>query len=129
MNKSIFLDISNKSSICLFHNKKFYTNNQSIQISITVTNLWEDIQKANFQFFIYVEENKILSVHHLGFGSNDSCVNQLLATVNNLYTNFLMLTIFLTLIVYFQICLWFLTKSGTKDQYVSSNQLVFQIFY
>ena len=40
----------------------------------------------NLQFFIwrYVEVNKLLSVHQSGFGSNDSCVNQLLSIVHNL---------------------------------------------
>ena len=36
----------------------------------------------------YVEENKLLSVHQSGFRSNDSCVNQLLSIVHNLYKAF-----------------------------------------
>ena len=36
----------------------------------------------------YVDENKLLSVHQSGFGSNDSCVNQLLSIVHNLYKAF-----------------------------------------
>ena len=35
-----------------------------------------------------VEENKLLSVHQSGFWSNDSCVNQLLLIVHNLYKAF-----------------------------------------
>ena len=36
----------------------------------------------------YVEENKLLSVHQSGLWSNDSCVNQLLLIVHNLYKAF-----------------------------------------
>ena len=36
----------------------------------------------------YVEENKLLSMHPCGFWSNDSCVNQLLSVVHNLYKDF-----------------------------------------
>ena len=35
-----------------------------------------------------VEENKLLSVRQSGFWSNDSCVNQLLLIVHNLYKAF-----------------------------------------
>ena len=36
----------------------------------------------------YVKENKLLSMHQSGFWSNDSCVNQLLSIVHNLYKGF-----------------------------------------
>ena len=36
----------------------------------------------------YVEENKLLSMYESGFQSNDSCVNQLLSIVHNLYKGF-----------------------------------------
>ena len=36
----------------------------------------------------YVDENKLLSGHQSGFRSNDSCVNQLLSIVYNLYKAF-----------------------------------------
>ena len=36
----------------------------------------------------YVEENKLLSVRQSSFWSNDSCVNQLLTIVHNLYKAF-----------------------------------------
>ena len=36
----------------------------------------------------YVEENKVLSVHQSGFWANDSCVNQLLLDILNLYKAF-----------------------------------------
>ena len=36
----------------------------------------------------YVEESILLSVHQSGFQSNDSCVNQLLLIVHNLYKIF-----------------------------------------
>ena len=35
-----------------------------------------------------VEENKLLSMHQSGFWSKDSCVNQLLSIVHNLYKGF-----------------------------------------
>ena len=36
----------------------------------------------------FVKENKLLSIHQSGFRSNDSCVNQLLSIVYNLYKGF-----------------------------------------
>ena len=36
----------------------------------------------------YVEENKLLSMHQSGFWSKDSCINQLLSIVHNLYKGF-----------------------------------------
>ena len=43
------------------------------------------------------------------------------------YTKLLMLTLLLKLVVYFLICLRFLTKSGTTDYYLNLSQLGFQI--
>ena len=46
-------------------------------------------ERIIFNFlYEYVEENKLLSVHQSGFRSNDSCVNQLLLIVHNLYKAF-----------------------------------------
>ena len=36
----------------------------------------------------YVEENKLLLMHQSGFRSNNSCVNQLLSVIHNLYKRF-----------------------------------------
>ena len=36
----------------------------------------------------YVEESKLLLMHQFGFRSNNSCVNQLLSVVHNLYKGF-----------------------------------------
>ena len=46
-------------------------------------------ERLIFNFlYEYVEENKLLSMYESGFQSNDSCVNQLLSIVHNLYKGF-----------------------------------------
>ena len=46
-------------------------------------------ERLIFNFlYEYVEENKLLSIYESGFQSNDSCVNQLLSIVHNLYKGF-----------------------------------------
>ena len=48
--------------------KRCQANNQQLQASTTVTNLWENIWKINFQLFIWICWKKtLLSVHHLVF--------------------------------------------------------------
>ena len=38
--------------------------------------------------FEYLEKYKLLSAHQSGFRANDSCVDQLLSIVHNIYTVF-----------------------------------------
>ena len=43
---------------------------------------------GNYLEHYFQEETKLLSMHQFGFWSNDSCVNQLLLIVHNLYKAF-----------------------------------------
>ena len=54
---------------------------------VSLLPIWGKILIFN-SLYDYVEENKLLSTHQSGFRSNDSCVNQLLSTVHNLYKGF-----------------------------------------
>ena len=89
INQSKFPDIWERSNICPIHKKgdKQITNNYR-PVSLLLT-CWEIFEKIIFNsLYEYAKENKLLSVRQSGFRSNDSCVNQLLSIVHNLYKTF-----------------------------------------
>ena len=89
INQSTFPDIWERSNICPIHKKgdKQITNNYR-PVSLLLT-CWEIFEKIIFNsLYEYAKENKLLSVRQSGFRSNDSCVNQLLSIVHNLYKAF-----------------------------------------
>ena len=88
INQSMFPDIWKKSNICPTHIKgyKQLINNQRLVLLPICGKIFERIIFGSL--YEYVEENKVLSVHQSGFWANDSCVNQLLLVVLNLYKAF-----------------------------------------
>ena len=72
--------ISGKNQIYILFKKKV-TNKLTRAI---ISSLWKDIWKIIFNYlYKNLQDNKL--VHQSGFQSNESCVNQLLSTVNDLY--------------------------------------------
>ena len=79
INHSAFPDLWRKSNICPIHNKgdKQIINNYR-PVSLLIFN----------SFFKYLEKYKLLPADKAGFRDNDSCVDQLLSIVHNIYTAF-----------------------------------------
>ena len=87
--QSIFPDIWKRSNICPIHkkgDKQIINNCRPVSLLPICGKIFERIIFNSL--YEYVEENKLLSVHQSGFQSNDSCVNQLLLIVHNLYKAF-----------------------------------------
>ena len=89
LSQSIFPDIWKRSNICPIHkkgDKQIISNCRPVSLLPTCGKI---IERSIFNsLYEYAEENKLLSMHQSGFRSNDSCVNQLLSVVHNLYTCF-----------------------------------------
>ena len=84
INQSLFPDIWKKSNICPIHkkgDKQIINNYRPICGKIFERIIFNSLYE-------YAEEIKVLSVHQSGFRSNNSCVNQLLSIVYNLYKAF-----------------------------------------
>ena len=89
INQSMFPDIWKRSNICPIHkkgDKQIINNYRPVSLLPICGKTFERIIFNSL--YEYVEENKLLSVHQSGFRSNDSCVNQLLSIVHNLYKTF-----------------------------------------
>ena len=89
INQSMFPDIWKRSNICPIHkkgDKQIINNYRPVSLLPICGKIFERIIFNSL--YEYVEENKLLSVHQSGFRSNDSCVNQLLSIVHNLYKAF-----------------------------------------
>ena len=89
INQSLFPDIWKRSNICPIHkkgDKQIINNYRPVSLLPICGKIFERIIFNSL--YEYVEENKLLSVHQSGFRSNDSCVNQLLSIVHNLYKAF-----------------------------------------
>ena len=85
----MFPDIWKRSNICPIHkkgDKQIINNYRPVSLLPICGKIFERIIFNSL--YEYVEENKLLSVHQSGFRSNDSCVNQLLSIVHNLYKVF-----------------------------------------
>ena len=80
-------DIWKRPNICPIHKKgeTIINNNRPVSLLPICGTIFERIIFNSL--YEYVEE-KLLSVHQSGFWSNDSCVNQLLLIVHNLYKAF-----------------------------------------
>ena len=89
INQSMFPDIWKRLNICPIHkkgDKQIINNYRPVSLLPICGKIFERIIFNSL--YEYVEENKLLSVHQSGFRSNDSCVNQLLSIVHNLYKAF-----------------------------------------
>ena len=89
LNQSIFPDIWKRSNVCPIHKKggkQIISNYRPVSLLPNCGKIFERLVFNSL--YKYVEENKLLSMHQSGFRSNDSCVNQLLSIVHNLYKGF-----------------------------------------
>ena len=67
--------------------KQIISNSRPVSLLPICGEIFERLMFSSF--YEYVEENKLLStMHQFGFRSNDSCVNQLLWIVHNLWKDF-----------------------------------------
>ena len=89
LNQSIFPDVWKRSNICPIHkkgDKQIISNYRPVSLLPICGKIFERLIFNSL--YEYVEENKLLSMHQSGSWSNDSCVNQLLSIVHNLYKGF-----------------------------------------
>ena len=90
LNCSAFPDIWKKSNICPVLQKK---NDKQIINNYRPVSLLpafgKILEKLIFKsLFEYLDEHKLLSKHQSGFRPNDSCINQLLSIIHDIYTGF-----------------------------------------
>ena len=87
INNSAFPDLWKKSSISPIHkkgDKKIINNYRPVSLLPICGRIFE---RLIFNYlFESLEKYKLLSPHQSGFGANDSCVDQLLSIVHNIYT-------------------------------------------
>ena len=86
INQSMFPDIWKRLNTCPIYkkgDKQVINNYRPVSLLPICGKIFEKIIFNSL--YEYVEENKLPSVHQSGFRSNDSCVNQLLLIVHNLY--------------------------------------------
>ena len=86
INQSMFPDIWKKWSICPIHKKgdKQVINNYKSVSLLPIG--WKIFERLIFNYFFeYIEEQNFLSAHQSGFRANDSCLNQLLFIVHDIY--------------------------------------------
>ena len=89
LNQSIFPDTRKRSNICPIHkkgDKQIISNYRPVSLLPICGKIFERLIFNSL--YEYVEENKLLSMHQSGFRSNDSCVNQPLPIIHNLYKGF-----------------------------------------
>ena len=86
---STFPDIWKKSSICLVHktnDKQIINNCRPVSLLPVFGKIFENlIFKSLFEC---LDEHKLVSEHQSGLRPNDSCTNQLLSIVLDIYTAF-----------------------------------------
>ena len=85
--QSMFLDIWKNSNICPIDKRDDKKTINNYRPGSLLPICGKIFSRMIFNS-LYVEQNKLLSVHQSGFRSNDSCVNQLLSIVHNLYKAF-----------------------------------------
>ena len=89
LNHSMFPDLWKKSNICPIHkkgNKQIINNYRPVSLLPICGKIFERLIFNSL--FEYLEKYKLLSAHQSGFRANDSCVDQLLSIVHNIYTAF-----------------------------------------
>ena len=87
INNSTFPDLWKKSNICPIHkkgDKQIINNYRPVSLLPICGKIFERLIFNSL--FEYLEKYKLLSAHQSGFQANDSCVDQLLSTVHNIYT-------------------------------------------
>ena len=89
INNSTFPDLWKKSNICPIHkkgDKQIINNYRPVSLLPICGKIFERLIFNSL--FEYLEKYKLLSPHQSGFRANDSCVDQLLSIVHNIYTAF-----------------------------------------
>ena len=89
INNSTFPDLWKKSNICPIHkkgDKQTINNYRPVSLLPICGKIFERLIFNSL--FEYLEKYKLLSPHQSGFRANDSCVDQLLSIVHNIYTAF-----------------------------------------
>ena len=89
ISQSTFPDIWKKSNICLIHkkgDKQVINNYKPVSLLPICGKVFERLIFNSV--YEYLEEHKLLSADQSGFRANDSCVNQLLSIVHNIYSAF-----------------------------------------
>ena len=87
INHSKFPDLWKKSNICLIlkkGDKQIINNYRPVSLLPICGKILERLLFNSL--FEHLEKYKLLSAHQSGFQANDSCVDQLLSTVHNIYT-------------------------------------------
>ena len=87
INHSTFPDLWKKSNICPIHkkgDKQIINNYRPVSLLPICGKIFERLIFNSL--FEYLEKYKLLSAHQSGFRVNDSCVDQLLSIVHNIYT-------------------------------------------
>ena len=131
ISQSTFPDMWKKSNVCLVHkksDKQVITSNNYRPVSLLPIS-GKAFERLLFNYvYEYLEEYKLLSADQSGFRANDSCANQLLSIVHNIYSAF---NAYPTL----QFCgiYWIyqrlLIKYGIRDLFLNFSQWVFQMHY
>ena len=89
INHSMFPDLWTKSNICPVHkkdNKQIINNYRPVSFLPICGEIFEGLIFNSL--FEYLENYKLLPAHQSGFQASDSCVDQLLSMVHNIYTAF-----------------------------------------
>ena len=89
INNSTFPDLWKKSNICPTHKegeKQTINNYRAISLLPICGKIFERLVFNSL--FEYLEKYNLLSLHQSGFRANDSCVDQLLSIVHNIYQAF-----------------------------------------
>ena len=87
INHSTFPDLRKKSNTCPIHTKGHKQINNNYRPASLLPICAKTFEPLIFNsLFEYLEKYKLLSAHQSGFRANDSCVDQLLSIVHNIYT-------------------------------------------
>ena len=89
ISEGIFPDNWKKSNICPIHkkgDKQIVDNYRPVSLLPVCEKIFERLIFSSLYQFL--EEHNLLSIHQSGFGSNDSCINQLLFIFHALYKAF-----------------------------------------
>ena len=89
ISQNTFPDMWKKSNICPIHkkgDKQVINNYRPVSLLPICGKVFERLIFNSV--YEYLEEHKLLSADQSGFRANDSCVNQLLSIVHNIYSAF-----------------------------------------
>ena len=129
ISQNTFPDMWKKSNVCIVHKKsdKQVINNYRPVSLLPISG--KAFERLLFNYvYEYLEEYKLLSPDQSGFRANDSCVNQLLSIVHNIYSAFNAYPTLQSCGIYW-ICQRLLIKYGIRDLFLNFSQWVFHMHY